>query len=316
MERKTERSPPEACSSSPPKLSTASTTSRKNWRCWFSLRPRKANSVLALMSSRDVCYAAPSIQRQGRCRTRRCRASGDCNPARDRRAGICAHCRRDRSLATRVPECADQGARYRLAKVEAFPLDEYIGLPATHPGSFRRMLMERLVSKTGIVHYHLLDGDAADPLAVSREVGERLASAPLDLAFLGIGENGHIAFNDPPADFTTEDPYLIVNLDEGSRRQQVGEAWFSDISQVPRRAISMSPRQILKAAEILVIVPDQRKAKAVKACLEDEISPRAPASILRRHSKVTVYLDADSASLLSPGLRRALTEESQVLAGS
>src|SRR6202034_2810314 len=100
------------------------------------------------------------------------------------------------------------------ARVEVFHLDEYIGLPATHPGSFRKMLMERLVSKTGIVHYHLLEGDAADPLAVSREVGERLASAPLDLAFLGIGENGHIAFNDPPADFTTEDPYLIVNLDE------------------------------------------------------------------------------------------------------
>ncbi|HEY4766845.1 MAG TPA: 6-phosphogluconolactonase [Candidatus Sulfotelmatobacter sp.] len=154
--------------------------------------------------------------------------------------------------------------------MEAFPLDEYIGLPATHPGSFRRMPMDRLVSKTGIVQ-----GDAADPLAVSREVGERLASAPLDLAFLGIGENGHIAFNDPPADFTTEDPYLIVNLDEASRRQPVGEAWFSDISQAPRRAISMSPRQILKATEILVIVPDQRKAKAVKACLEGDISPRA-----------------------------------------
>jgi len=107
-------------------------------------------------------------------------------------------------------------------KVEAFHLDEYIGLPATHPGSFRKMLMEGLVSKTGIVHYHLLEGDAADPLAVSREVGERLASAPLDVAFLGIGENGHIAFNDPPADFTTEDPYLLVNLDEASRRQQVG----------------------------------------------------------------------------------------------
>jgi glucosamine-6-phosphate deaminase len=107
-----------------------------------------------------------------------------------------------------------------------------------------------------------------------------------------------------------------VNLDEASRRQQVGEAWFSDISQVPRRAISMSPRQILKATEIFVIVPDQRKAKAVKACLEGEISSRAPASILRRHSNVTVYLDADSASLLSPALRRALTEESQVLAGS
>lgn len=197
------------------------------------------------------------------------------------------------------------------SKVEAFHLDEYIGLPITHPGSFRKMLLEQLVQKTGIERYHLLDGDAADPAAVVREVGKQLASAPIDIAFLGIGENGHIAFNDPPADFKTEDPYIIVNLDEACRRQQVGEAWFADISQVPERAISMSARQILKAKEILAVVPDRRKAQAVKACFEGEISPMAPASILRKHPNATVYLDRPSASLLSPALQSKLIEGSQ-----
>jgi glucosamine-6-phosphate deaminase len=201
-------------------------------------------------------------------------------------------------------------------RVEAFHLDEYVGLPVTHPASFRKFLMERLVSKTGIVDFHWIEGDAADPSVVVREAGKELASAPIDIAFLGIGENGHIAFNDPPADFTTEDPYLIVNLDEPCRRQQVNEGWFADISQVPTRAISMSPRQILKAKELLVVVPDQRKAAAVKACLEGEISPMAPASILRRHPNATVYLDADSAMLLSPVLKTALVEESQVVVSS
>ena len=195
-------------------------------------------------------------------------------------------------------------------KVEAFHLDEYIGLPMTHPGSFRKMLMEQLVEKTGIRNYHLLEGDATDPSAAVREVGAQLASAPVDIAFLGIGENGHIAFNDPPADFNTEDPYIIVELDEACRMQQVGEAWFSDISQVPKRAISMSARQILKAREILAVVPDKRKAQAVKACFEGEISPMAPASILRRHPNATVYLDWNSASLLGPALQRPLREES------
>jgi glucosamine-6-phosphate deaminase len=198
------------------------------------------------------------------------------------------------------------------ARVEAFHLDEYIGLPATHPASFRKFLSERLVSKTGMINFHWIEGDAADPSAVAREVGQQLASAPIDIAFLGIGENAHIAFNDPPADFITEDPYLIVNLDEACRRQQVGEGWFANISQVPQQAISMSPRQILKAAELLVVVPDKRKAAAVKACLEGEISPMAPASILRRHSNAIVYLDGDSASLLSPALQSALKAESQV----
>jgi glucosamine-6-phosphate deaminase len=202
------------------------------------------------------------------------------------------------------------------SKVEAFHLDEYIGLPATHPGSFRKMLLEQLVRKTGITHYHLLDGDAADPTEVVRGVGKELASMPVDIAFLGIGENGHIAFNDPPADFETEEPYIIVNLDETCRQQQVGEAWFADISQVPQRAISMSARQILKAREILAVVPGPRKAEAVKLCLEGAIGPMAPASILRTHPNATVYLDQASASLLSPGLQNALRDESQVMVNS
>ena len=202
------------------------------------------------------------------------------------------------------------------ARVEVFHLDEYIGLPVTHPGSFRKMLLEQLVRKTGINKYHLLDGDAPDPSEVVRRVGKQLASAPIDIAFLGIGENGHIAFNDPPADFKTEEPYIIVNLDEACRQQQVGEAWFADISQVPKQAISMSARQILKAKEILAVVPDTRKARAVKSCFEGEISPMAPASILRTHSNATVYLDKNSASLLSPALQNVLNDELQVMVGA
>jgi glucosamine-6-phosphate deaminase len=201
-------------------------------------------------------------------------------------------------------------------KVEAFHLDEYIGLPISHPGSFRGMLMEQLVGKTGIQRYHLLEGDAADLNAAVRTASKQLSSAPVDIAFLGIGENGHIAFNDPPADFETEDPYIIVNLDEACRQQQVGEAWFVDISQVPTRAISMSVRQILKAKEILAVVPDRRKAQAVKACFEGKISPKAPASILRKHPNATVYLDTESASLLSPDLQNALTKDSRVTVNS
>jgi glucosamine-6-phosphate deaminase len=187
-------------------------------------------------------------------------------------------------------------------RVEVFHLDEYVGLPATHPASFRKILLERLVNKAGIAKFHPLDGDARDLSGVIRQVGEALASAPVDIAFVGIGENGHLAFNDPPADFETEEPYLIVNLDEACRRQQVGEGWFRDISRVPTQAISMSIRQILKAKEILAVVPDSRKADAVKACFEGEIGPMAPASILRTHVNGHVYLDKDSASLLTSTL--------------
>jgi glucosamine-6-phosphate deaminase len=198
-------------------------------------------------------------------------------------------------------------------KVEIFHLDEYIGLPMTHPASFRKILLERLVQPTGIKKYHWLDGDAADLSEVVSVIGRELSSAPIAIAFLGIGENGHIAFNDPPADFKTEEPYIIVNLDEACRRQQVGEGWFADMSQVPEQAISMSVRQILKAKELLVVVPDARKAQAVKACLEGEISPMAPASVLRTHHDTTVYLDTNSASLLSVNLHHFSDNEAQVM---
>lgn len=187
-------------------------------------------------------------------------------------------------------------------RVEGFHLDEYVGIAIAHPASFRKFLLERVIQKTGIARYHFLEGDSADLSAAIRETANQLRSAPIDLAFVGIGENGHIAFNDPPADFETEESYIIVQLDEPCRRQQVGEGWFADISEVPTRAISMTPRQIMKAREIVAVVPDLRKAKAVKLCLEGEIRPMAPASILRRHSNATVYLDRDSASLLSPVL--------------
>ncbi len=200
-------------------------------------------------------------------------------------------------------------------KVEVFHLDEYIGLPVSHPGSFRKMLLEQLVQKVGITKYHLLAGDDPNPADIVRQVSREISSAPIDIAFLGIGENGHIAFNDPPADFKTDDPYLIVNLDEACRRQQVGEAWFADISQVPSQAISMSARQILKAKEILAVVPDTRKAQAVRDCFEGEISPMHPASILRTHSNATVYLDTGSASLLGAELQKTIRDQAQVSIG-
>ncbi len=191
-------------------------------------------------------------------------------------------------------------------KVEMFHLDEYVGLPLMHPASFRKYLFERLIHKVGITNHHLLDG-TGDANETVRVVGDALRSAPVDVAFVGIGENGHLAFNDPPADFQTEEPYLIVELDEACVRQQVGEGWFANISEVPRRAISMSVRQILKAKEIVCVVPDARKAAAVKLCFEGEVSRMAPASILRTHSAATIYLDRASASLLSPRTISALT---------
>jgi glucosamine-6-phosphate deaminase len=182
-------------------------------------------------------------------------------------------------------------------QVELFHLDEYVGLPITHPASFLKYLKERLIDKVGITQFHLLDG-MGDAGEVARRVGAAIREAPVDVAFAGIGENGHLAFNDPPADFETEEPYLVVELDEACRRQQVGEGWFRSISEVPRKAISMSVRQILKAEELICVVPDARKAGAVKACFEGEIRPMVPASILRKHSNCTVYLDGASAALL------------------
>ncbi|MGH9158550.1 MAG: glucosamine-6-phosphate deaminase [Vicinamibacteraceae bacterium] len=185
------------------------------------------------------------------------------------------------------------------SRVEMFHLDEYIGLPITHPASFRKYLLERLIRRTGLTTYHLLDGEA-DPELVCHEVGRGIAAAPIDVAFVGIGENGHLAFNDPPADFDTEQPYLIVTLDEACRRQQVGEGWFAGLDEVPQRAISMSVRQILKSRRILCIAPDLRKAEAVKACFTGRVSPMTPASILRTHPDTTLFLDFLSGSLLDP----------------
>src|SRR5205823_7267639 len=135
--------------------------------------------------------------------------------------------------------------------------------------------------------FHFIAGDAADPVAECRRLGDLLARHPIDVAFVGIGENGHLAFNDPPADFDTEEPYLVVKLDEACRRQQMGEGWFKRLEDVPERAISMSCRQVLKSREILGIVPDARKAPAVKSCLEGDVSPQHPASILQRHPGAT-----------------------------
>lgn len=190
-------------------------------------------------------------------------------------------------------------------RVEMFHLDEYIGLPVTHPASFRKYLLERLIHKTGIKNYHLLDGER-NLHEVIQQVGGEVSSRSVNLAFVGIGENGHLAFNDPPANFETEEPYLVVELDEACRRQQLQEGWFSAIADVPSRAISMSIRQILKSEEIIAIVPDARKSQAVKLCLEGEINPMAPASILRTHPKATIYLDTESASLLSQAVTRSM----------
>jgi len=184
------------------------------------------------------------------------------------------------------------------SKVELFHLDEYVGLPDHHPASFRKYLRERLIQPAGIARFELIDG-GGDPPAVCDALGRKLAARPIDVAFVGIGENGHLAFNDPPADFETEQPYIVVRLDDLCRRQQVGEGWFKTIDEVPERAITMSIRQILKARAIVAIVPESRKAGAVHMCLEGEVSPMAPASILRTHEATTLFLDAESAALLT-----------------
>jgi len=189
--------------------------------------------------------------------------------------------------------------------VELFHLDEYIGLPMNHPASFCKFLQERLIGKTGITQHHLLNGEE-DPAELIRRMNQAISEAPIDIAFVGIGENGHLAFNDPPANFETEEPFIVVSLDEACRQQQVGEGWFKDLAAVPKRAVSMSVRQVLKAREIVAVVPGPKKAQAIKACFDGKISPMAPASILRTHANATIYLDRESAALLSPATLSAL----------
>ena len=183
-------------------------------------------------------------------------------------------------------------------KVAAFHLDEYIGIDADHPASFCGYLKQRFVDRVPLGSFAYLPGDK-DPKQVIRSVGAELTASPIDLALVGIGENGHLAFNDPPADFETEDPYLIVDLDEACRRQQVGEGWFDGMDDVPTQAISMSIKQILKTKCIFCSVPDKQKAPAVRRTLEDEISPNIPASVLRQHDDTTLIIDEASAAELS-----------------
>ena len=179
-----------------------------------------------------------------------------------------------------------------------FHLDEYIGIPGTHPASFRKYLRERLVDVVQPGTVHFLNGEADDPHTECDRLNRIISQHAIDVAFVGIGENGHLAFNDPPADFETEDPYILVELDEACRLQQVGEGWFAGLDAVPTQAISMSIRQIMKAKTIVCTVPDERKAEAVRNCLYGEITPMHPASILQTHPDCTVFLDAGSASLL------------------
>jgi glucosamine-6-phosphate deaminase len=186
-------------------------------------------------------------------------------------------------------------------RVTGFHLDEYLGLPISHPASFRRYLKERLVSRVPLRAFHYVDGESHDPRVECGRLDNTIKKHPIDVAFVGIGENGHLAFNDPPADFETEVPYLVVELDEKCRGQQFGEGWFPTLDDVPRRAISMSVRQILKAKTIVCSVPDARKAEAVRNAVEGPIVRDCPASILQTHPNCTLFLDPASASLLRGG---------------
>ena len=190
-----------------------------------------------------------------------------------------------------------EGIDWRLTTM--YHLDEYIGMDADHPASFRRYLKERLIDVVRPGTVHLIKGEAGDPAAECWRINDIISQDKIDVAFVGIGENGHLAFNDPPADFDTDVPYIIVELDDGCRQQQFGEGWFATLEEVPNTAISMSIQQIMKSETIICTVPDRRKARAVKECFEAEISPLHPASILRKHPRAFVYLDADAASLLS-----------------
>lgn len=185
------------------------------------------------------------------------------------------------------------------SKVTGFHLDEYVGVPITHPASFRGYLWKRFVSQLPLPlrAFHFLDGER-DPAAECQRVGALIADHNVDVAFIGIGENGHIAFNDPPADFETTKPYLVVDLDDACRQQQFGEGWFPTFDDVPKRAISMSVRQIMKSAAIICTVPDERKATAVANATLGAVTPEVPASILQQHEDIHLYLDVAAASQL------------------
>jgi glucosamine-6-phosphate deaminase len=184
-------------------------------------------------------------------------------------------------------------------RVTAFHLDEYVGMPITHPASFRKYLWERFVSRLPLppAAFHYINGEG-DPAAECRRVGSLIREHTIDVCFAGIGENGHLAFNDPPADFRATAPYIVVDLDEACRKQQMGEGWFRSLKHVPTQAISMSVRQIMKSSAVICTVPDFRKAGAVRDCLGGEVTPLHPASILQEHPACCCFLDKSSASLI------------------
>ena len=183
--------------------------------------------------------------------------------------------------------------------ITGFHLDEYIGISITHDASFRKYLWKRFVSQLPLPlnAFHFLDGEGDAQVECNR-VGQLIGETKIDVAFVGIGENGHLAFNDPPADFETEAPYIVVDLDEACRKQQLGEGWFPDFNSVPKKAISMSVQQIMRSDMIVCTVPDRRKAEAVKNAVSGPVSPDVPASILQRHPNCHLFLDREAASLL------------------
>ena len=184
-------------------------------------------------------------------------------------------------------------------RVDAFHLDEYLGLDADHPASFRRFLRERFVDRlpTPLGSFAAIDA-SGEPNGVCRDLARRISSRTVDVAFIGIGENGHLAFNDPPADFETTAVYHVVQLDEACRRQQLGEGWFPTLDDVPSRAISMTVPEILRARHIVCSVPDLRKARAVRDAVRGTVDPQVPASALQRHANVDLLLDLPAATLL------------------
>ncbi len=185
------------------------------------------------------------------------------------------------------------------SRVTVFHLDEYIDLPQTHPASFRRYLRERFLTHLPAQPVFIaVDGDATDLGAELVRLNGLLAGRQVDLCFAGVGENAHLAFNDPPADFDVDDPYIAVNLDEGCRRQQLGEGWFPTLEDVPKRAISMSIRQIMRSQCLLLTVPELRKADALRRVVEGPVEPACPASIIQQHANCIVYVDAAAASAL------------------
>lgn len=185
------------------------------------------------------------------------------------------------------------------SKVTMFHLDEYIDLPASHKASFRKYLKERFLNKVAkLKDVYLINGQAG-PEQECKRLSVLIRNNPIDVALVGIGENGHLAFNDPPADFDTAAPYIIAHLDQSCRQQQVNEHWFTSIEEVPRRAISMSVKQIMLSGSIICSVPGVRKAKAVKNCLEGGVSNLYPASILQNHPNCYIFLETASASFLT-----------------